>query len=68
MEHLHQGENDIMSMSVARRRFYLNTLIKNRKEQNSAQKGGKGKKGRKQSSIGGEGLKSAIKSGKIPMQ
>lgn len=69
-QHLHVTYSDVLMMPTAERRFYLGLLVKNkhREKEMSEEQGRKTGKGKKQRTISGEALKSAIKSGEVPLQ
>jgi hypothetical protein len=72
MQHLKIGYSDVLNMPTSERRFHLGMLVKTKKEeqeraeemQNKSSSGGKGTRKTK---IGGEALKSKIKSGEVPL-
>jgi hypothetical protein len=67
LKHLGIGYSDVMMMPTGERRFYLNSLIQERTRENERVKQiSESKKGKRTTKIGGDALKTKIKSGEIP--
>ncbi len=69
MEHMDQTYNDVLSMPTIERRYFLGLIVRRKHLQSEKEEEGKqvsGGKGTRKKTIGGNALKTALKTGQIP--